>query len=129
MTKSGAFSVFAHDQEIQAPIDESEIDSCASPSVQLRVDSLKMRVLNPEISVAKRAEIQHTMQGNAVLEVEHFPEISYRSIAITKTGDAHWEVRGNLNLHGKNQPVVVVVSLKAGHYRAPGRNTAARSRL
>jgi polyisoprenoid-binding protein YceI len=115
--KSGAFSAFAHDHEIQAPIDEGKVDSSASPSVQLRVDSRKMRVLDPEVSIDKRAEIQHTMEGNAVLDVEHFPEISYRSTAITKTGDAHWEVRGNLNLHGKNQLVVVVVSLDGGHYR------------
>jgi hypothetical protein len=115
--KSGAFSAFAHDHEIQAPIDEGKIDSSASPSVELRVDSRKMRVLDPEIPVDKRAEIQHTMQGNAVLDVANFPEISYRSTAITKTGDAHWKVRGNLNLHGKNRPVVLVVSLEAGHYR------------
>jgi hypothetical protein len=115
--KSGAFSAFAHDHEILAPIDEGKIDSSASPSVQLRVDSRKMRVLDPEISVDKRAEIQHTMEGNAVLDVEHFPEISYRSTAVTKTGDAHWEVRGDLNLHGKIQTVVVVVSLEGGHYR------------
>jgi polyisoprenoid-binding protein YceI len=115
--KSGAFSAFAHDHEIQAPIEEGKIDASASPSVQLRVDSRKMRVLDPEISVDKRTEIQHTMEGNAVLDVEHFPEITYRSTAITKTADAHWEVRGNLSLHGKNQPVVVVVSLEAGHYR------------
>src|ERR1700684_2481600 len=115
--KSGAFSAFAHDHEIQAPIEEGKIDSSASPSVQLRVDSRKMRVLDPEIPADKRAEIEHTMEGMEVLDVEHFPEISYRSTAITKTGDAHWEVRGNLTLHGKNQPVVVVVSLEAGHYR------------
>jgi len=115
--KPGALSAFAHDHEIQAPIDEGKIDSSASPSVELRVDSRKMRVLDPEISVDKRTEIQQTMEGAAVLDVEHFPEISYRSTAITKTGDAHWEVRGNLNLHGKNQPVVVVVSLDGGHYR------------
>src|ERR1700686_1714874 len=89
--KSGAFSAFAHDHEIQAPISEGKIDSSASPSVRLRVDSRKMGVLDPEISVDKRAEIQHTMEGNAVLDVEHFPEISYRSTAITKTGDAHWD--------------------------------------
>jgi hypothetical protein len=52
--KSGAFSAFAHDHEIQAPINEGKIDSSASPSVQLRVDSRKMRVLDPEISVDKR---------------------------------------------------------------------------
>jgi polyisoprenoid-binding protein YceI len=115
--KSGAFSAFAHDHEIEAPINEGKIDSSPNPSVQLRVDSRKMRVLDPEISSDKRAEIQHTMEGTAVLDVEHFPEISYRSSAITKTGDAHWEVHGNLILHGKNQPVVVAVSLERGHYR------------
>src|SRR5271168_4726812 len=66
--KSGAFSAFAHDHEIQAPIDEGKIDSYASPSVQLRVDSRKMHVLDPETSVDKRAEIQHTMEGTAVLD-------------------------------------------------------------
>jgi polyisoprenoid-binding protein YceI len=115
--KSGAFSAFAHDHEIEAPIDEGKIDSSASPSVQLRIDSRKMRVLDPDISGDTRAQIQQTMEGTAVLDVAHFPEISYRSTAITKTGDAHWEVRGNLTLHGKNQPVVVVVSLDGGHYR------------
>jgi polyisoprenoid-binding protein YceI len=115
--KSGAFSAFAHDHEIEAPIDEGKLDSSASPSVQLRVDARKMRVLDPGISADTRAEIQHTMEGTAVLDVVHFPEISYRSTAITKTGDAHWEVRGNLTLHGKNQLVVVVVSLEGGHYR------------
>ena len=115
--KSGAFSAFAHDHEIQAPIEEGKIDSSASSSVQLRVDSRKMRVLDPEISADKRAEIQQTMEGTAVLDVAHFPEISYRSTAITKIGDDHWEVRGNLNLHGKDQLVVVSVSLDGGHYR------------
>src|SRR5437879_11039249 len=60
--KSGAFSAFAHDHEIQAPIAEGKIDSSGN-SVQLRVDSRKMRVLDPEISANKRAEIQHTMKG------------------------------------------------------------------
>ena len=118
--KSGAFSAFAHDHEIQAPIDQGKIDSSASPSVQLRVDSRKMRVLDPETSADKRAQIQQTMEGATVLDVEHFPDISFRSTAITKTGEAHWEVHGNLSLHGKNQLVVVVVSSEAGHYRGSG---------
>jgi polyisoprenoid-binding protein YceI len=115
--KSGAFSAFAHDHEIQAPIEEGKIDSSASPSVQLRVDSRKMRVLDPDIAVDKRGEIQHTMEGTAVLDAAHFPEISYRSNSIAKTGDGHWEVHGDLNLHGKTQPVLVAVSLEGGHYR------------
>ena len=120
--KSGVFSGFAHDHEIEAPMTEgkinsSTIDSSASPSVQLRVDARKMRVLDPEISADKRADIQHTMESAAVLDVEHFPEISYQSSAVTNQGEGRWEVRGTLSLHGKKEPVVVEVSLQDGHYR------------
>jgi polyisoprenoid-binding protein YceI len=76
-----------------------------------------MRALDPEISVDKLAEIPQTIEGTAVLDVAHFPQISYLSTAIAKTGDARWEVRGNLNLHGKSQLVVAVFSLDGGHYR------------
>jgi hypothetical protein len=117
--KSGMFSAFAHDHEIQAPIDEGRIDSSATPSVQLRVDSRKMSVLDPGVSADDRAQIQHTMQSAAVLDVERFPEISYQSTAVTSRGDGHGsrEVHGNLTLLGKKQPVVVEVSLQDGHYR------------
>ena len=114
--KSGAFSAFAHNHEIQAPIAEGKIDSSGN-SVQLRVDSSKMRVLDPEISADKRAEIQHTMQSAAVLDVEKFPEISYQSTTVTTRGEGHWEVRGDLTLHGQKQPVDVAVSLQDSHYR------------
>jgi polyisoprenoid-binding protein YceI len=115
--KSGAFSAFAHDHEIEAPIAEGKIDASGNPSVQLRVESGKMRVLDPEISADKRAEIQHTMQSAAVLDAEKFPEIAYQSTAVTSRGEGHWSVRGDLTLHGKKQPVAVEVSFEGGHYR------------
>jgi polyisoprenoid-binding protein YceI len=114
--KSGAFSAFAHNHEIQAPIAEGKIDASGN-SVQLRVDSHQMRVLDPEISADKRAEIQHTMQSAAVLDVEKFPEISYQSTTVTSRGEGHWEVRGDLTLHGQKQAVAVQVSVQDGHYR------------
>ena len=116
--KSGAFSAFAHDHEIQAPLEEGKIEEgSAHAGVQLRVDSRKMRVLDPEISADKRAEIQHTMQGASVLDVEKFPDISYESTTVTSRGENHWEVRGDLTLHGQKQAVAVQVSLQDGHYR------------
>lgn len=119
--KSGAFSAFAHDHEIEAPIEDGKIEDGkndpATSSVQLRVDSRKMRVLDPDTSADKRAEIQHTMQSAAVLDVEKFPEISYQSTAVTSHGEGHWEVRGDLSLHGKKAPVTVDVTLQDGHYR------------
>src|SRR5258708_4470107 len=119
--KSGAFSAFAHDHEVSAPIEEGKIDEGKADSghgsVQLRVDSRKMRVLDPDTSADKRAEIQHTMQSDKVLDVEKFPEISYQSTTITSRSEGRWEVRGNLTLRGKKQPVAVDVSLQGGHYR------------
>jgi len=125
--KSGAFAAFAHDHEIEAPVAEGtitegtiaggKIDASAHASVQLRVDSRQMKVLDPEISADKRGDIQHTMQGAAVLDVEKFPEITYQSTSVTGRGEGHWEVHGDLTLHGKKQPVVVEVSLESGHYR------------
>jgi polyisoprenoid-binding protein YceI len=115
--KSGAFSAFAHDHEIEAPFAEGKIDSSANPSVQLRVDSRKMRVLDPEITADKRADIQHTMQSDTVLDVDKFPEISYQSTTVTSKGGAHWEVRGNLTLRGQKHSVVVEVTLEGVHYR------------
>jgi polyisoprenoid-binding protein YceI len=117
VSKSGAFSAFAHNHEIEAPIAQGKIDSSGNASVQLRVDAREMRVMDPEVDVDKRAEIQRTMQGETVLDVEKFPEISYQSTSVTSRGDDHWEVRGDLTLHGKKQPVAVEVSSKDGHYR------------
>ncbi len=124
--KSGAFAAFAHDHEIEAPIAEGTIDASDHSSedhgsdhasVYLRVESGKMRVLDPEISADARADIEHTMRSAKVLDVEKFPEIFYQSTSVTGRGEARWEVRGDLTLHGKKQRVVVDVSLASGHYR------------
>jgi YceI-like protein len=115
--KSGLFSAFAHDHEVEAPIDKGTIDTSANPSVQLVLDTRKMRVLDPEISADKRSEIQRTMQSSSVLDSEHFPEISFQSTGVKNSGNNHWEVHGNLSLHGRMRPLVVAVALDSGHYR------------
>ena len=115
--KSGLFSAFAHDHEVEAPIDKGTIDTSANPSVQLVMDTRKMRVLDPEISADKRSEIQRTMQSSSVLDSEHFPEISFQSTAVKSKGNDHWEVQGNLSLHGRTRPLAVAVVLEGGHYR------------
>ena len=110
--KSGAFAAFAHDHEVNAPIAEGKIDegkiaegkigSSDHASVQLRVDSRKMRVLDPEVAADRRAEIQHTMLSATVLDAEKFPEISYQSTSVTGRGERHWEVRGDLTCTGRS---------------------------
>ncbi len=115
--KSGLFSAFAHDHEIEAPIAQGTVDSSEKPSVALRVDARKLRVLDPALSPDKRAEVQKTMEGPQVLDSNRFPEIAFQSTAVEKAGTDHWTVRGNLTLHGETRPVVVDVALREASYR------------
>ena len=114
--KSGLFSAFAHNHEIEAPVETGMVELTPNQSVQLKFDARKLRVLDPELAADKRKEVQETMLGPKVLDSGRFPEISYQSTAIEKIGNEHWSVRGKLTLHGQAQPVVVDVALKAGRY-------------
>jgi polyisoprenoid-binding protein YceI len=115
--KTGFFSAFAHNHEIQAPIQSGEVKDSASPSVELRVNARKLRVLDPEASDSTRAQIQETMLGTQVLDVVHFPEIHFQSTVVEPKGPDHWIVHGNLGLHGKDHPIAVEVTLKDARYR------------
>jgi hypothetical protein len=72
--KSGFLSAFAHNHEIQAPIQSGQVKESGSPSVEIRIDTRKLRVLDPEASDSTRAQIQETMLGNQVLDADHFPQ-------------------------------------------------------
>ncbi len=115
--KSGFLSAFAHNHEIEAPIARGRVELPTGPSVTLLVDARKLRVLDPELAVGKRAEVQKTMDGPQVLDSSRFPEISFRSTAIEKMGADRWTVLGNLSLRGQTGPVVVDAALRDGHYR------------
>ena len=56
--KSGFFSAFAHNHEIEAPIESGEVAESGSPFVKLHADARKMRVLDREASADTRAQIQ-----------------------------------------------------------------------
>jgi len=114
--KAGLFSGFAHDHQISAPIQEGSFDP-ANPSVQLRVDARKLRVVDKDISDKDRGEIQQTMLGPKVLYSERFAEILFRSTRVERISDGKWLVHGELNLHGQTQPVNVDVTEQNGHYR------------
>lgn len=118
VSKSGFFSAFAHNHEIEAPIESGEVTESGSPSVKLRVNARKMSVLDPEASAETRAQIQKTMLGPQVLDTEHFPEIHFQSTEVEAKGTDHWLVHGTLDLHGQSHAVVVDVNLKDdGVYR------------
>jgi polyisoprenoid-binding protein YceI len=115
--KSGFLSAFGHNHEIQAPIQSGQVKESGSPSVELHVDARKLHVLDPEASDSTRAQIQETMLGTQVLDVEHFPDISFQSTGLEPKGPQRWIVHGNLALHGKDQPITFEVTLKGDYYR------------
>jgi polyisoprenoid-binding protein YceI len=117
VSKSGVFSAFAHNHEIEAPIESGEVTEAGNPSVELRADARKMKVLDPEASADTRAQIQKTMLGPQVLDTERFPEIHFQSTEVEAKGTDHWLVHGTLDLHGQSHPVAVDVTLKDGVYR------------
>ena len=114
--KTGILSALAHNHEIEAPIESGEARGSENPSVELRVNSSKLRVLDTEVSGDTRAKIQATMQGAEVLDVGHFPEIHFQSTGVEPGGTDHWVVHGNLDLHGQTHPISFEVALKAGLY-------------
>lgn len=114
--KSGFFSAFAHNHEIEAPIESGEVSESGSLSAELRIDARKLRVRDPEASADTRAKIQETMLGPQVLDADRFPEIHFRSIAVEPRGADHWLVRGTLDLHGQTRPLAMDVALKEGIY-------------
>lgn len=114
--KTGLFSPFAHNHEIDASISEGNADLSASLGVTLRVDARKLRVVDTGTSAADRAQIQTTMEGPSVLDSEQYPDISFHSTRVEQVGDDRWKVNGDLSLHGRMNPVVVDVALKDGHY-------------
>lgn len=115
--KSGFLSAFGHNHEIQAPIQSGQVEESGDLSVVMRVDARKLRVLDPEASESTRAQIQETMLGPQVLDVDHFPEIRFQSTEIEPRGLEQWIVHGKLTLHGRERPVSFEVVLKGDHYQ------------
>jgi polyisoprenoid-binding protein YceI len=115
--KSGFLSAFGHNHEIQAPIQSGQVKESGALSVVLRVDTPKLRVLDPEASESTRAQIQETMLGPQVLDADRFREIRFRSTEIEPRGPEQWIVHGNLTLHGRERLVSFEVVLKEDHYR------------
>ena len=113
--KAGVFSALGHDHEITAPIAGGKVDTAAR-SVELQIDAGALHVRDPKGSEHDRQEIQKTMLGPEVLDVERNPRIVFRSIGAESMGPNSWTVRGSLTLHGETRPVTVAVSEREGHY-------------
>ena len=119
--KQGAFSAFGHDHLIsakqvsgEAKFDPQKLDQS---SVRLKIPTKSITVIDPGESEKDRKEVQATMEGEKVLDVAKFPEITFTSTAVShskKIPDG-WELTlaGKLNLHGVEKPVTFPLRVTA----------------
>ena len=114
--KTGLFSAFAHDHEINAPIRLGSFDE-EKQTVELNVDARTLKVMDPGTSTSERAQIQATMLGPRVLDSDKFQEIKFHSTRVEPVGEGKWAVNGELTLHGQTHPLKLEVQGEKGHYR------------
>jgi polyisoprenoid-binding protein YceI len=114
--KSGFLSVAGHDHTVDAPISTGTLDDSEKSRIEFRVQAAKLQV-QPDSGDDRKnqAEIQSTMQEK-VLESAKYPDIVFRSTSVEKAGDAAWNVKGDLTLHGATRPVAVSVQKEGDVY-------------
>jgi polyisoprenoid-binding protein YceI len=113
--KSGLFSGFADNHEVEAPIAEGTVDETAG-HVKFAVESQRMKVLDPQMKPERRAEVQQRMLGPDVLDVTRFPQITFESTRVERSGKDSFVVHGKLTLHGTTQPLAINVRHENGNY-------------
>lgn len=111
--KEGAFKAFGHDHLIagKAISGEAQFDAqkVQASTVRLQIATKSLTVVDPGESEKDRKEVQATMAGEKVLDVDKFPEITFTSSEISgakKTAQG-WEltISGTLKLHGVEKTV------------------------
>ncbi|HZQ92515.1 MAG TPA: YceI family protein [Terriglobales bacterium] len=113
--KAGLFSPFGHDHTVRAPIASGEVDR-GKAQVALAVKSASLVVADPGESESTRAEVQKTMLGPEVLDVQRYPEIRFQSTRVEKRDGNSWQVTGELELHGARRPITFTVKESGGAF-------------
>ena len=113
--KSGLFSGFADNHEIEAPISEGSVDE-GGLQVKFSVEARRMKVLDPKLSADKRREVQERMEGPEVLDSARFPTITFESTKVERTDPGSLLVQGRLSLHGAARPISLTVKNENGRY-------------
>jgi polyisoprenoid-binding protein YceI len=113
--KSGLFSAFADNHEVEALIADGTVDEAAQ-RVNLVIDSRAMKVLDPQLTAEKRQQIQQRMLGPEVLDSERFPNITFESTKIEQIGQGQFLVRGQLSLRGVTRPISMNLQRENGRY-------------
>jgi len=115
VSKSGLFSGFADNHEVEAPIAEGSLDGKGG-QLRLSVDSRQLKVLDPQLPPDKRRQVQERMLGPEVLDSNRFPKIVFESSNVEQDQDGRVQVDGRLLLHGVTKPISVVAREARGRY-------------
>ena len=107
--KSGLFSAFADDHVIKATIASGSLSNDTPAGIELSIRAADLKVLDPNLSPDRRAEVQARMTGPQVLDADKFPDITFVSTTIAAAAQARWSVTGRLTIHGQTREVTVPV--------------------
>jgi hypothetical protein len=107
--KSGLFSAFADNHVIKATIASGALSNDAPAGIELSVRAADLKVLDPNLSPDRRAEVQARMTSPQVLDADRFPTITFASTTIKETAPARWSVTGRLAIHGQTRDVTFPV--------------------
>jgi len=113
--KSGIFSGFADNHQVNAAISEGSIDE-GSSRVKFSVEAGQMRVVDPQLQPDKRRQVQDRMVGPEVLDVSRFPRIAFESTNVEKLGRGKFHVTGRLSLHGVTRQIALDVRSENGRF-------------
>lgn len=130
VSKEGAFKAFGHDHVVDAKEISGQVQfdpqRIQESTVRLRIPTKAITVVDPGESDKDRHEVQATMEGEKVLNVAKFPEITFTSSSVSapkKTSEG-WELTlaGKLKLHGVEKQVTLPLHVHAdnGEVRAEG---------
>lgn len=115
VSKTGIFSGFADNHEVEARIAEGSLDAKGG-QLRLSVNCRQMRVLDPQLGADKRLQVQERMLGPEVLDCSHFPEIAFESTHVEHSQKGTVRVDGRLSLHGVTKLISIAANVKNGRY-------------
>ena len=136
VSRGGILKLAGHDHEIAAKGFSGEIRfnsaSLKDSSVHLSIESGSLIVLeNPNEPEKDRKEVQATMQGEKVLNINVFPKILFHSTGVSNVAASgeDFTLSGRLNLHGVEKEIAFPVHIhpESNLLRATGTVTIAQT--
>jgi polyisoprenoid-binding protein YceI len=116
--KTGMLSAASHDHWIAAPIASGTLQESPVPHIEFTIETARMSVKpDPKVDEKTEATVQKDME-EMTLETKKFPQITFRSTHVEKTGEGQWKVEGDLSLHGVTKPVSLMANRAGAAYNA-----------